>query len=151
MKDLPQAVFVVDDDDAVRDSLRLLLKSAGIPCEVFASAQEFLSAYDPAQPGCLVLDVRMPGMGGLEFLESLRSAEQTREIPVILMTESPSDCSALAYEKGAVDCLVKPIDALVLNSKVRVFVKLYRQRREILDAQRRLRAVMDAASEMRGA
>ena len=67
MKDLPQTVFVVDDDDAVRDSLRLLLKSAGIPCDVYASAQDFLSGYDAGQPGCLVLDVRMPGMSGLDL------------------------------------------------------------------------------------
>ena len=59
MKDLPQIVYVVDDDDAVRDSLRLLLKSAGLACEVFGAAQEFLGSYDPAQPGCLVLDVRI--------------------------------------------------------------------------------------------
>ena len=71
MKDLPQTVFVVDDDDAVRDSLRLLLKSAGIACEAFASAQEFLASYDPSQPGCLVLDVRMPGMSGLEMQQEL--------------------------------------------------------------------------------
>ena len=62
MKDLPQTVFVVDDDDAVRDSLRMLLKSAGVHAEACASAQDFLSSYDASQPGCLVLDVRMPGM-----------------------------------------------------------------------------------------
>ena len=61
MKDRPQIVYVVDDDDAVRDSLRLLLKSANLACAAYASAQEFLAGYDPAQPGTLVLDVRMPG------------------------------------------------------------------------------------------
>ena len=60
-------VHVVDDDDAVRSSLRLLLKSAGLPTIAHASAQEFLAAWDGDQPGCLVLDVRMPGMSGIEL------------------------------------------------------------------------------------
>ena len=107
MKDLPQAVFVVDDDDAVRDSLRLLLKSAGIPCEVFASAQEFLSAYDPAQPGCLVLDVRMPGMSGLEMQQELNLRGAT--IPVIFITGHGDIPMAVeAMQHGAFDFLQKP-------------------------------------------
>jgi two-component system response regulator FixJ len=107
MKDLPQAVFVVDDDDAVRDSLRLLLKSAGMACEVFSSAQQFLTTYEPSQPGCLVLDVRMPGMSGLEMQQelSLRGAM----IPVIFITGHGDIPMAVeAMQHGAFDFLQKP-------------------------------------------
>jgi CheY-like chemotaxis protein len=108
MKDLPQTVFVVDDDDAVRDSLRLLLKSAGIPCEVYASAQDFLSGYDAGQPGCLVLDVRMPGMSGLEMQHELNLRGAT--LPVIFITGHGDIPMAVeAMQHGAFDFLQKPV------------------------------------------
>ena len=80
----PPLAYVVDDDAGVRASLRSLLKSVGIPAVTYASAQEFLASYHPAQPGCLLLDVRMPGMNGLELqIElNLRGAM----IPVIFLT-----------------------------------------------------------------
>jgi FixJ family two-component response regulator len=107
MKDLSQSVFVVDDDDAVRDSLRLLLKSAGMACEVFSSAQEFLSSYEPAQPGCLVLDVRMPGMSGLEMQHELNL--RGAMIPVIFITGHGDIPMAVeAMQHGAFDFLQKP-------------------------------------------
>jgi FixJ family two-component response regulator len=107
MKDLPQSVFVVDDDDAVRDSLRLLLKSAGMACEVFASAQEFLSTYEPSRPGCLVLDVRMPGMSGLEMQHELNL--RGAMIPVIFITGHGDIPMAVeAMQHGAFDFLQKP-------------------------------------------
>jgi hypothetical protein len=59
-------VFIVDDDEAVRNSLRLLVKSVGLPAVTADSAQEFLATYAPADPGCLILDVRMPGLSGIE-------------------------------------------------------------------------------------
>ena len=67
-KDLPPTVFVIDDHEAVRDSLRLLLKSVGLPVRAYGVAREFLPSYDPYQSGCPVLDIRMPGMSGLELL-----------------------------------------------------------------------------------
>jgi two-component system response regulator FixJ len=107
MKDLPQTVFVVDDDDAVRDSLRLLLKSAEITCQVFASAQDFLSAYDAAHPGCLLLDVRMPGMSGLEMQQELNMRGAT--LPVIFITGHGDIPMAVeAMQLGAFDFLQKP-------------------------------------------
>ena len=107
MKDLPQTVFVVDDDDAVRDSLRLLLKSAEITCQPFATAQDFLSAYDAAQPGCLVLDVRMPGMSGLEMQQELNLRGAT--LPVIFITGHGDIPMAVeAMQLGAFDFLQKP-------------------------------------------
>ena len=107
MKELPQTVFVVDDDDAVRNSLKLLLKSAGLHAEVFGSAPEFLSKYEDAQPGCLVLDVRMPGMSGLELQEELN--RRGAMLPVIFITghgDVPMAVEALQH--GAFDFLQKP-------------------------------------------
>jgi two-component system response regulator FixJ len=107
MKDLPQTVFVVDDDDAVRNSLRLLLKSAGLTTAVAASAEEFLSNYDTAHPGCLVLDVRMPGMSGLELQHELNVRGAT--IPVIFITGHGDIPMAVeAMQHGAFDFLQKP-------------------------------------------
>jgi two-component system response regulator FixJ len=107
MKELSQTVFVVDDDDAVRNSLRLLLKSAGLSTEIAASAQEFLSNYDTAHPGCLVLDVRMPGMSGLEMQHELNVRGAT--IPVIFITGHGDIPMAVeAMQHGAFDFLQKP-------------------------------------------
>jgi FixJ family two-component response regulator len=107
MKELQQTVFVVDDDDAVRNSLRLLLKSAGLTTEVAASAQEFLSNYDTAHPGCLVLDVRMPGISGLEMQHELNVRGAT--IPVIFITGHGDIPMAVeAMQHGAFDFLQKP-------------------------------------------
>jgi two-component system response regulator FixJ len=107
MKDMPQTVFVVDDDDAVRNSLRMLLKSAGVQAEAFASAPEFLSAYQISQPGCLVLDVRMLGMSGLEMQHELNLRGAT--IPVIFITGHGDIPMAVeAMQHGAFDFLQKP-------------------------------------------
>jgi len=107
MKELSQTVFVVDDDDAVRNSLRLLLKSAGMATEVAASAQEFLSSYDTSHPGCLVLDVRMPGMSGLEMQHELNM--RGAAIPVIFITGHGDIPMAVeAMQHGAFDFLQKP-------------------------------------------
>jgi len=83
MKERSPTVFIVDDDEAVRSSLRLLIKSVGLIPSALGSAREFLEKYDPAQPGCLVLDVRMPGMSGLELQEQLNA--QGAVIPVIFI------------------------------------------------------------------
>src|SRR5215469_14520234 len=77
-------IFVVDDDEGVRNSLRFLLKSVGLVARSLASASEFLEVYRPNQPGCLVLDVRMPGMSGLELQQQLNLRGAT--IPVIFIT-----------------------------------------------------------------
>lgn len=101
------SVYVVDDDDAVRNSLRLLLKSVGIPAVAFGSARDFLAAYDPDVPGCLVLDVRMPGMSGLELQEELNRLGAI--IPVIFITGHGDIPMAVeAMQHGAFDFLQKP-------------------------------------------
>ena len=123
MKDLPQIVFVVDDDDAVRDSLRLLLKSANLACEVCGAAQDFLASYDPAQPGCLLLEVRMPGMSGLEMQQELNLRGAT--IPVIFITGHGDIPMAVeAMQHGAFDFLQKPFrDQELLDRVQRALVR----------------------------
>lgn len=100
-------VFVVDDDEAVRNSLRLLVKSVGLTAAALVSAQEFLASYDPLQPGCLLLDVRMPGMSGLELQQRLNLRGAV--IPVIFITGHGDVPMAVeAMQQGAFDFLQKP-------------------------------------------
>lgn len=102
-------VFIVDDDAAVRDSLALLLGLKGYRTVCFASAEAFLSVYRSGEPGCLLLDVRMPGMDGLE-LQSLL-AERGERLPVIVITAHGDVPMARAVLKaGAEDFIEKPID-----------------------------------------
>ena len=106
-KTRPPTVMVVDDDTGVRNAMRLLLKSVGLESALYASAQEFLAAYQPAQPGCLVLDIRMPGMSGLELQEQLNLRGAV--IPVIFMTGHGDIPMAVeAMQHGAFDFLQKP-------------------------------------------
>jgi two-component system response regulator FixJ len=84
LNDASPLVYLVDDDEAVRDSLGLLLRSVGLDCTVYASAIEFLEHYDPERHSCLVADIRMPGMSGLELQQRLN--EQGAEIPIIFIT-----------------------------------------------------------------
>lgn len=107
MKEHATTVFIVDDDEAVRNSLRLLLKSVGLAAVALPAAQEFLSKYDPKQPGCLILDVRMPGMSGLELQEQLNV--RGAMIPVIFITGHGDIPMAVeAMQQGAFDFLQKP-------------------------------------------
>ena len=101
------SVTVVDDDDAVRNSLRLLLKSVGLPTVTYPSAQAFLDAWHPTQPGCLVLDVRMPGMSGLELQQELN--RRGAIVPVIFISGHGDIPMAVeAIQHGAFDFLQKP-------------------------------------------
>ena len=107
MQEPSPTVFVVDDDNAVRNSLRLLLKSVGLASQPLGSAAEFLESYRPSQPGCLVLDVRMPGMSGLELQRELNLRGAT--IPVIFITGHGDIPMAVeAMQQGAFDFLAKP-------------------------------------------
>lgn len=100
-------VFVVDDDEGVRNSLRFLLKSVGLTTQALSSASEFLEIYKPNQPGCLVLDVRMPGMSGLELQEQLNLRGAV--IPVIFITgHGDVPMAVAAIQHGAFDFLQKP-------------------------------------------
>jgi FixJ family two-component response regulator len=107
MKDKAPTVFLVDDDDAVRTSIRLLLRSVGLPVETFSSAQEFLDNVDGDRLGCLVLDIRMPNMSGLELQQRLNDLHHI--IPVIFITGHGDIPMAVeAMQHGAVDFIQKP-------------------------------------------
>jgi FixJ family two-component response regulator len=107
MNQRPATVFIVDDDDAVRSSLRLLLKSVGLAAVAYPSARDFLTAWNPEQPSCLVLDVRMPGMSGLELQEELN--RRGAIVPVIFITGHGDIPMAVeAMQHGAFDFLQKP-------------------------------------------
>jgi FixJ family two-component response regulator len=100
-------VFIVDDDEPVRDAIGLLLDTVGIPHQSFGSAQAFLSAYDHGRTGCLVLDIRMPGMSGLELQDQLLADEAP--VPIIFITGHGDIPMAVeAMRKGAVDFIRKP-------------------------------------------
>jgi FixJ family two-component response regulator len=104
---LTPSIFVVDDDEAVRESLRLLLRTMGHPAVTYASAAEFLAAHDPEQPGCAIFDVRMPGMSGLELQEELNRRGAT--VPVIFVTGHGDVPMAVeAMRNGAFEFLQKP-------------------------------------------
>ena len=107
MKEKPATVFVVDDDDAVRTALRLLIKSVGLPVETYPSAQEFLDAFDGDRAGCLVLDIRMPGMSGLELQQHLNALHAIT--PIVFITGHGDVPMAVeAMQHGAVDFIQKP-------------------------------------------
>ena len=110
-------VFIVDDDDAVRRFLSGLIESVELPVEAYASAQDFLTAYEPGRPGCLVLDVRMPGMSGLELQREL--AERAIDLPVIVLTGHGNVQVAVhAMKAGAVDFVEKPFDNELLLDRI---------------------------------
>lgn len=111
-------IFIVDDDPAVRDSLTLLLGASGLRVETYASARAFLEAYTPERPGCLLLDVRMPGMSGLELQAEL--AARGVSLPIIFITaHGDVPMSARAFRTGAVDFLEKPLDHDLLLQRIR--------------------------------
>ena len=114
-------VFIVDDDADIRDSLGLLLGAAGFKTRTFSSAEAFLA--DAAEGGCLVADVRMPGMSGLELLEEI--ARRQMRLPVIIMTgHADIPLAVRAMKAGAVDFLEKPFSCAVLEESVRRALEL---------------------------
>ena len=109
-------VFVVDDDASVRDSLEDLIGSAGLEAQTFASAQEFLASPRPDVPSCLVLDVKLPGLSGLDLQQEL--AKLDVQIPIIFITgHGDIPMSVRAMKAGAVEFLTKPFrDEELLNA-----------------------------------
>ena len=135
-------VFIVDDDEAVRNSLRLLVKSVGLAASSTNSAQEFLASYDPEHPGCLVLDVRMPGMSGLELQQHLNLRGAL--IPVIFITGHGDIPMAVeAMQQGAFDFLQKPFRDQDLVDRIQRALEKDRNSRDELTQRNRIRERLD--------
>lgn len=111
-------VAIVDDDELIRGSLGGLMKEAGFPALTFASAEEFLSSGEEKRTGCLIADIRMPGMSGLELQARLNEAR--KRIPIIFITADGDEKLRLqALRAGAVEFLTKPFDDQALLDSVR--------------------------------
>lgn len=134
-------VFIVDDDEAVRDSLRWLLEANGYRVKSYAGAEDFLSAYDPEQIGVLIVDVRMPGMSGLELQEELIARQAP--LPIVFITghgDVPMAVSTI--KKGAVDFLEKPFNETDLRTIVARMLEQATERASQFLAQRNHQAVL---------
>src|SRR5690606_17948529 len=139
---VPATVMVVDDDAGVRNAMRTLLKSVGLSSQLYASAQEFLAAYDPAQPGCVVLDIRMPGMSGLELQQELNLRGAT--IPVIFMTGHGDVPMAVeAMQHGAFDFLQKPFRDQDLLDRIQKAIAKDAKLRASLGEHARIRGYLE--------
>jgi two-component system, LuxR family, response regulator FixJ len=115
-------VYLVDDDYSVRDSLSMLIESTGQAVRCFESADEFLENFDPDQPGCLILDVRMPRMTGLELQEELNRRDFN--IPIIFISgHADVPDSSKAFRGGAVDYMEKPFDSETLLNRMKEAIR----------------------------
>jgi len=115
-------VYIVDDDELIRDSLRVLVKSVGLQAEVFSAAQQFLDASLLDRPSCLVLDIRMPGLGGLNLQNELQ--KKGSSIPIIFITgHGTVPMSVRAMKAGAVDFLQKPFEDQELLDAIQHAIK----------------------------
>jgi FixJ family two-component response regulator len=136
-------VFVVEDDAGVALSLRSLIESVGLRVALFANAQAFLGAYDPRMPGCLVLDVRMPGMSGLQLQEHL--AARRIPIPIVFITGHGDVRMAVrAVQAGAIDFLEKPFHDQDLLDKIQLGLARDAQWRRGADAHAAIQQRIDS-------
>lgn len=125
---LQPTVFLVDDDPGMRKSTGMLLQAANLPCEVFESAADFMRAVRPETPGCLLLDLHMPEMNGLQLIEQLRAADV--HMPILMVSGAGTVSLAVEGMKlGAVDFLEKPVDHQVLLQKVQTALRQDADRR----------------------
>jgi FixJ family two-component response regulator len=138
--DVAPAVFLVDDDEAVRDAVALLLSASGLQVRAFASAESFLEFYQPQMPGCVLLDVRMPGMSGLKLQDVMLTNRIT--LPIIFITAHGNVPTAVnAIKKGALQFIEKPFDDERLLALVHEAIEL--------DARTRSEAAAGASIEAR--
>lgn len=134
---MDQTVYVIDDDDAVRDSIGFLLRSVDLQGQLYPSAQAFLDDYDGRESGCLVLDVRMPGMSGLELQQELRARGSA--LPIIFITGHGDIPMAVeALKQGAADFLPKPFRDQDLLDRIHQALE---QERDARESNERIREV----------
>ena len=139
-------VHLVDDDDAVRDALARLLASVGLRVQGWADAQQFLSGFDREAIGAVVLDVRMPGMGGLALLDALR--ESGVDQPAVMLTgHGTVEMCRRAFKSGAAEFLEKPVDDEALLEAVQAAVRTHSRSRERDNADRAARERFARLSE----
>ena len=137
MTDIQQTVYVVEDDEAVRDSLELLLKSDGKPVKTFESANAFLKDYSDKMAGCIVLDIRMPGMDGMELQKKLN--EKHSILPIIFVTGHGDVPMAVdAMKEGAVDFIQKPYREEALLEKIEAALEQDLEQRKTLDEKQEI-------------
>jgi FixJ family two-component response regulator len=143
MADVP-VIFVVDDDASVRKSLSRLIRSAGYTVEAFASAKEFLARMPSTGPSCLVLDVRMPNVTGLDLQKTLAGA--VHRIPIVFVTgHGDISMSVSALKAGAVDFLTKPFDGkALLGALAQALAKDTRD----LGAEARVKEIQERAKQL---
>jgi len=137
---LEATVFVVDDDPDVRAGIRDLIQSLDMKIETYASGREFLDAYDPSRPGCLVLDIRMPDLSGVQIQSEF--AEKDIDIPIIFITgHGDVPMAVRAMQNGAIDFLEKPFREQVLLDRIHQAIskdqQTRRQKAEFKDVQAR--------------
>jgi FixJ family two-component response regulator len=135
-----QTVFVVDDDSAMRESMALMLDQAGFRVRTFANAQTFLESCGPGDAGCLVLDLRMPGMSGLDLQRTLTRLGYTLPI-VFLSAFGDVPATVRAIQGGALDFLEKPVSMEVLIGRIRQSLGEDRRRRSLAAEEFRVRAL----------
>ena len=138
--------FVIDDDPSMRRSLDTLLRSVGLDVHVFTSAQEFMGAVRPDAPGCLVLDVRLPGMSGLAFQQELVKAGIA--LPVIFLTgHGDVPMTARAMKAGAAEFLTNPFDEQVILDAIHAAIERDRARRRDVASLTEVKARYSALTE----
>ena len=134
-------VYIVDDDKAIRDSLSLLMKSIGFESRAYESAESFLNGADFTIPGCLIADIRMQGMSGLELQQVLN--DKSIDMPVIIITgHGDVPMAVQAMQAGAVDFLEKPYDNDVLVSRIKQCLS------EVTKSQDKMRIVAEAKTRI---
>ena len=144
--DKHNTVFIVDDDEGVREGLGLLLETVGHPYESYSSAIEFLDAYDPGKGGCLILDIRMPRMSGLELQEKLN--EQESPLPIIFITGHGDIPMAVdAMRRGALDFIRKPFREQDLLDRINEALDLDAGKRKNVLGRQQLLEKIAALSE----
>ncbi|MBW0149181.1 response regulator FixJ [Marinobacter arenosus] len=137
MTDIQQTVYVVEDDEAVRDSLELLLKSDGKPVKTYENATGFLKDYSEKMAGCIVLDIRMPGMDGMELQKKLN--EKHSILPIIFVTGHGDVPMAVdAMKEGAVDFIQKPYREEALLEKIEAALEQDLEQRKTLDEKQEI-------------
>ena len=144
MRDARPIIFVVDDDPSVRDSLELLLRSVSLDVKTFASAQEFLDVAPPGTAGCLILDIRMPGMDGLDLQERCVKAGFFLQI-IFITGHGTVPMSVRAMKAGAIDFLQKPFEEQdllnAINRAIERDRRATRERDELGEIQQRVNAL----------